>query len=74
VAIGRLDEDMIFYLRARGIAEAEARSMLAYAFAAEVLGTVAIPELRTELEGSIARWLAHGEPRRTGGRAGGEVR
>ncbi len=32
--VGQLDERALFYLRSRGIAEPEARSMLTYAFAA----------------------------------------
>jgi Fe-S cluster assembly protein SufD len=36
-AIGQLDEDAMFYLRARGVSEAEARAMLIHAFAGQVL-------------------------------------
>ena len=36
-AIGQLDEDAIFYLRARGLTYFEARDMLIHAFAGEVL-------------------------------------
>ncbi len=36
-AIGQLDEDALFYLRARGVAEADARHMLIEAFAGDVL-------------------------------------
>jgi Fe-S cluster assembly protein SufD len=36
-AIGQLDEDAMFYLRARGIGETEARAMLIHAFAGQVL-------------------------------------
>jgi len=35
--IGELDEDAFFYLRARGLSEADARAMLVYAFASESL-------------------------------------
>jgi Fe-S cluster assembly protein SufD len=35
--IGQIDEAQLFYLRARGIAEADARNFLLYAFAAECL-------------------------------------
>ena len=55
--VGDLDEESLFYLRARGIAEAEARRILIEAFAAETLervdGTV-----RERLAAHIARWLA----------------
>jgi len=35
--IGQIDEAQLFYLRSRGLAEAEARNLLLYAFAAECL-------------------------------------
>jgi Fe-S cluster assembly protein SufD len=43
--IGRLDEDALFYLRARGIGEAEARGLLIQGFAAEVLASLPSPAL-----------------------------
>jgi Fe-S cluster assembly protein SufD len=48
--IGRLSEESLFYLRSRGIPAHEARSLLIYAFAAEVLEKVTVPEARTALE------------------------
>jgi Fe-S cluster assembly protein SufD len=36
-AIGQLDEDAMFYLRARGISEGDARNLLIHAFAGEVV-------------------------------------
>jgi Fe-S cluster assembly protein SufD len=39
-AIGQLDDDAMFYLRARGIAEDEARNMLIHAFAGDVLARI----------------------------------
>lgn len=56
-AIGRLDEEMVFYLRSRGIAENDARSLLTYAFANEVLGRIGVDAVRTGLEHSLATWL-----------------
>jgi Fe-S cluster assembly protein SufD len=41
-AIGQLDDDALFYLRARGISETDARNLLIHAFAAEVLATTKI--------------------------------
>ena len=38
--IGQLDEQALFYLRSRGIAEQEARKMLILAFASEVIATI----------------------------------
>ncbi len=44
--IGQIDNAQLFYLRARGIAEAEARNLLLYAFAAESLDRMANPVVR----------------------------
>ncbi len=38
--IGQLDEDQLFYLQARGVAKDEARALLTYAFAAELVDKV----------------------------------
>ncbi len=51
--IGQLRDDALFYLRARGIPETEARSLLVYAFAAEVLERIEIEGLKQELEASL---------------------
>jgi len=48
--IGQLDEEMMFYLRSRGIGSAEARSLLIYAFAKDVVDRVKVPALRESLE------------------------
>jgi Fe-S cluster assembly protein SufD len=47
--VGQLDEEQIFYLRARGIGEEDARDMLTYAFAADVVGRVHVDALRERL-------------------------
>jgi Fe-S cluster assembly protein SufD len=45
-AIGQLDEDALFYLKARGIGPIEARNMLIHAFAGQVLDGVQAEPLR----------------------------
>ena len=45
-AIGQLDEDAMFYLRARGIGPLEARNFLIHAFAGEVLDEIKMPVVR----------------------------
>lgn len=52
--IGQLDESALFYLRSRGIPEKEARALLMYAFANNVLESVKIPELKKRINGLIA--------------------
>ncbi|MEB3223475.1 MAG: Fe-S cluster assembly protein SufD [Candidatus Sericytochromatia bacterium] len=49
-AIGQLDPEQVFYLRARGLAPAAAEALLTYAFAAEALATVPVPSLRRQLQ------------------------
>jgi FeS assembly protein SufD len=57
-AIGQLDDEAIFYLRARGLPYAEARDMLIHAFAAQVLDGVQIEPLRAALEITLFDQLA----------------
>ena len=52
--IGQLDEEAMFYLRSRGIGEKEARALLMYAFANNVLESVRIPELKKRINKLIA--------------------
>ena len=47
--VGQLDEKAMFYMRQRGIPEAEARMMLMQAFVGEVIGRVALEPLRDRL-------------------------
>jgi Fe-S cluster assembly protein SufD len=49
-AIGQLDEDAMFYLRARGIPETEARSLLIHAFAAEILSGIKVDAVRERVQ------------------------
>lgn len=52
-AIGQLDEDAIFYLRARGIAEADARNILVHAFAGDILERIKIDAVKTRVEKAV---------------------
>jgi len=53
--VGRLDGDALFFLRARGIAEAEARRMLCGAFAAEIVERLPSEGLRERVGALVAR-------------------
>ena len=55
--IGQLDENAMFYLRSRGIPEKEAKALLMYAFANNVLESVKIPELKQRINKLIANKL-----------------
>jgi Fe-S cluster assembly protein SufD len=48
--VGQLDTEAIFYLRSRGIGQEEARNLLTYAFANDVIRRVKIEPLRAHLE------------------------
>ncbi len=53
--IGQLDEDALFYMKSRGIGVSEAKAVLTYAFASEVIENLSIPELKNLSQ----RLLAH---------------
>ncbi len=55
---GQLDQDMMFYLMARGIPEADARSLLIAAFVGEALDKIDNEALQEALNEEIAAWLA----------------
>jgi Fe-S cluster assembly protein SufD len=48
--IGQLDPDALFYLRSRGLGPDEARSLLSFAFASEMVGRIQIDTLRRRLD------------------------
>ncbi|MBA3296896.1 MAG: Fe-S cluster assembly protein SufD [Acidobacteria bacterium] len=56
--IGQLDEDALFYLRARGLTYFEARDMLIHAFAGEILDRVQVQPLKIALEAELYTQLA----------------
>ncbi|MEO5580601.1 MAG: Fe-S cluster assembly protein SufD, partial [Gemmatimonadaceae bacterium] len=51
--VGRLDETAMFYLRSRGIGIAQARKLLTYAFAADVLEKIELEPLKLALERQV---------------------
>jgi Fe-S cluster assembly protein SufD len=48
--IGQLDTDALFYLRSRGLGLEQARSLLSFAFASDVVGKMKIESLRKRLD------------------------
>ena len=48
--IGQLDSEAMFYLRSRGIGKEEARNLLTYAFAQDIVDRIKVRELRDQLE------------------------
>ena len=55
--IGQLDKQALFYLNSRGIPEKEARALLTYGFANNVLESVKIPNLNKRIKKLIAHKL-----------------
>ena len=51
--VGQLDADHLFYLKSRGIPEAQARNLLTYAFGAEIIDRIPVPSLVAQLEKAV---------------------
>ena len=51
--VGRLDETALFYMRSRGIGPAQAKRLLTYAFAADVLEKIELEPLKQALEAQV---------------------
>jgi Fe-S cluster assembly protein SufD len=56
--VGQVDQDAVFYLRSRGIGLKEARSLLTFAFTADVLNNIKIEAIRSGLSDTLFRRLA----------------
>ncbi len=59
-AVGQMDDEAVFYLRARGIGEREARHVLIRAFAGDVLNQMPLEGLRASLDDELVRRLGLG--------------
>ncbi len=57
-AVGRVDDEHLFYLRSRGIPEETAKQLIVIGFLQEVLAQVQLEEVRRDLEDAVARKLA----------------
>ena len=58
-ASGRLEDQHLFYLMARGIPLAEARRLVIRGFFGELIGRIGVPELRERVSASIEAELAN---------------
>jgi Fe-S cluster assembly protein SufD len=54
---GAIDEEALFYLRARGVSHAEATDLLTLAFLAEAVEEIEAEDLREEINGRLSAWL-----------------
>jgi len=59
--VGSLDEDQLFYLRARGIPEELAHSMLTYAFLKSIVDRVSDEPTRVRLREALLTRIPHGD-------------
>jgi Fe-S cluster assembly protein SufD len=62
-ATGRFDDEQLFYLRARGIPEDQARRLVVRGFFAEIIAKIAVPEVRERLTEAIEKELEITESR-----------
>nr|WP_300341055.1 Fe-S cluster assembly protein SufD [Actinomyces sp.] len=56
-ATGRFDDHQLFYLRARGIPESEARRLVVLGFFNEIVAEIGVPEVEETLMGAIEKEL-----------------
>jgi Fe-S cluster assembly protein SufD len=58
---GKLDDNMLFYLLSRGIDAATAQRLLKWAFLEDVVARIEVPELRRQIERSLAGQMQDGD-------------
>ncbi len=56
-AIGQLSGDEVFYLKARGIHETDAKAILTYAFASQIIETISLDYLKAYLDNKLKERL-----------------
>jgi Fe-S cluster assembly protein SufD len=64
--IGQIDAEQLFYLRSRGIEEAEARNLLVYAFASQIVDRMKIEPVREQIRRALFHTLPERLPERRG--------
>ena len=64
--IGQIDEESLFYLRSRGIDAEEARSLLVYAFASEMVDRMTIEPVAEQIRRALFRSMPERLPERRG--------
>jgi Fe-S cluster assembly protein SufD len=62
--IGQLDEEALFYLRSRGLGEAEARGLLIHAFASEIVDRMKVEPVREMVRRQMFRQMPERLPER----------
>ena len=59
--VGQLDDNMMFYLRSRGIEADVAKALLIYAFAHDIIGRIGLDPLKRRIERHLISMLPDGE-------------
>ena len=62
--IGQIDTEQLFYLQSRGIDEEEARNLLVYAFASQIVDRMKIEPVREQIRRALFRTLPQRLPER----------
>jgi Fe-S cluster assembly protein SufD len=57
-ATGRFDDEQLFYLRSRGIDEAEARRLVVHGFFADIIRKIGVPAIEAQLLSAVEKELA----------------
>ena len=57
-ATGRFDDDQLFYLRSRGIEEAEARRLVVHGFFNDLIRKIGVPAIEEQLIATVEAELA----------------
>ncbi|HJQ40306.1 MAG TPA: Fe-S cluster assembly protein SufD [Thermoanaerobaculia bacterium] len=65
--IGQIEQEPLFYLRSRGIGEEEARNLLVYAFASEIVDRMKLEPVREQIRRSLFQNMPDRLPERRGG-------
>ena len=65
-AVGRFDDNQLFYLRSRGIEESEARRLVVHGFFNDLIRKIGVPELEDQLVTTVEAELAKNVGRITG--------
>jgi Fe-S cluster assembly protein SufD len=62
--IGQIEEEPMFYLRSRGISEEDARSLLVYAFAGEMVDRMKVEPVREQVRRAMFQHMPGRMPER----------
>jgi len=57
-AVGRFDDEQLFYLRSRGVPEAEARRLVVHGFFFDLIRKIGVPEIEAKLTETVEAELA----------------